>query len=29
MNYEFKLPSLGEDVTGKVLEILVNPGEHG
>ena len=27
MNYEFKLPSLGEDVTGKVLEILVNPGD--
>lgn len=27
MAYEFKLPSLGEDVTGKVLEILVKPGD--
>ncbi len=27
MAYEFKLPSLGDDVTGKVLEILVKPGD--
>ena len=27
MTYEFKLPSLGEGVTGKVLEILVKPGD--
>ncbi|MCB0529857.1 MAG: 2-oxo acid dehydrogenase subunit E2 [Saprospiraceae bacterium] len=27
MAYEFKLPSLGDGVTGKVLEILVKPGD--
>lgn len=27
MAYEFKLPSLGDDVTGKVLDILVKPGD--
>jgi len=27
MAYEFKLPSLGEGVTGKVLDIMVNPGD--
>lgn len=26
-SYEFKLPSLGEGVTGKVVDILVNPGD--
>jgi pyruvate dehydrogenase E2 component (dihydrolipoamide acetyltransferase) len=28
MTYEYKLPSLGDDVTGKVLEILVQPGDE-
>ncbi|MFN8303233.1 MAG: 2-oxo acid dehydrogenase subunit E2 [Saprospiraceae bacterium] len=28
MAYEFKLPSLGDGVTGKVLEILVKPGDQ-
>lgn len=28
MAYEFKLPSLGEGVTGKVLEVLVKPGDQ-
>ncbi|GAB4493373.1 MAG: dihydrolipoyllysine-residue acetyltransferase [Saprospiraceae bacterium] len=27
MAYEFKLPSLGDGVTGKVLDILVKPGD--
>lgn len=27
MAYEFRLPSLGDDVTGKVLDILVKPGD--
>ncbi len=27
MAYEFKLPSLGDGVTGKVLEVLVKPGD--
>ena len=27
MSYEFKLPSLGDGVTGKVLDILVKPGD--
>ncbi|MCC6413875.1 MAG: hypothetical protein IT270_19660, partial [Saprospiraceae bacterium] len=27
MAYEFKLPSLGEGVTGKVLDILVKAGD--
>lgn len=27
MAYEFKLPSLGEGVTGKVLDIMVKPGD--
>ncbi len=26
-SYEFKIPSLGEDVTGKVTEIMVKPGD--
>ena len=28
MAYEFKLPSLGDGVTGKVLEVLVKPGDQ-
>ena len=27
MAYEFKLPSLGDGVSGKVTEILVKPGD--
>ncbi|TNE60221.1 MAG: branched-chain alpha-keto acid dehydrogenase subunit E2 [Bacteroidetes bacterium] len=27
MSYEFKLPSLGDGVTGKITEILVKPGD--
>ncbi len=27
VSYEFKIPSLGEDVTGKVTEIMVKPGD--
>ena len=27
MAYEYKLPSLGDGVTGKVLDILVKPGD--
>lgn len=28
MAYEFKIPSLGEGVTGKVLDVLVKPGDQ-